>query len=1067
MSEDLVNCGKGEICSVDGTDRRKPCNDIRNAAIKGNIGDIHAGMYCPEGRTGYENCPAGYYCPTPSTKFLCPQGYFCPYKSSDYTIECFLCEEGAEDMGRNLVGLVCCLTIFVGLVLYSVFKLLHKLKHESEENRKSQKNKVLSSDQQKEVRAKEQKRLGRMTPILRLVEERIKSKWTEASDVKIHELDNIFEEDDDTKLKFNSDLLYRFLDADFSGDLSFTEINEVLELNKSQIQNFITTMNEAGGNFKKKKSVDKNTFIDHFLNTLEYSTNFGVSSDEAGTLYDELLAESGRYAGLSQSHFHESRKLGDFLDSNHIVMLLEGFRTKREEAGVLQNAKKYPIKRAEFVEWYPSVLEDIMNEHVERRDSFKEIPGIDLTFENLSLSIPLGGGDSFNVVDEVSGRLKEKTMTALMGGSGAGKTSMLNALCGRAYYGEVTGKIFLNGIEVDMDQHKSIMGFVPQDDIVYAELTVRENFMFSGRFQLPSSTPRTEIETLAENTMANLGLSRVADSLVGDVRTRGVSGGEKKRVNIGLELMAKPRILFLDEPTSGLDSSSADLVMKSLKALVTNQGVTICTVIHQPRKSIFDMIDSLVLLGVGGKMVYHGPCANAQKYFEREGWVLPMGDSAADWLIDISSGRLERGTIKNDTKANLGIQRKFEIEKLNRASLCNYWIEYFESLDPAEKVQYQPPDATEIVDRTGKPSFLRQFIIQLERCFLVAYRNRLTKVVDSGLIMFAAFIVSFGSTLSVATDNDPVVSFDTFYSINPTRTIKILPEFFKYSLNAFRALSEYGMKMGVILSVLIGLTATKILTSKRVEFFREAKSGYNINAYFLAVNVISTIEQGLQIMMAALVGLWLKNTTTSVWNYLVNYLMLSWHCVSWALFLPLLVPNQNVVLVVGLFMSLFGLLFSGVLSPVQYEELYNNRGTEIFSAFVSPARFFIEAMMVSEFKCLPQQSGFTSNASNAQDFPAELSSFALLNLGSNDNEITDVSCGGWWWFVLPSFLVGLTIRFVAFGTLHISDRGQQAKLSVMSEFTGKNKNISFMISCAAMMAIIAVLFIATCWVIVN
>ena len=73
---------------------------------------------------------------------------------------------------------------------------------------------------------------------------------------------------------------------------------------------------------------------------------------------------------------------------------------------------------------------------------------------------------------------------------------------------------------------------------------------------------------------------------------------------------------------------------------------------------------------------------------------------------------------------------------------------------------------------------------------MVAYRNRLTKVVDSGLIMFAAFIVSAGSTLSVATDNDPVVSFDTFYSINPTRTIEILPEFFKYSLNAFRAMSE-------------------------------------------------------------------------------------------------------------------------------------------------------------------------------------------------------------------------------------------------------------------------------------
>ena len=130
---------------------------------------------------------------------------------------------------------------------------------------------------------------------------------------------------------------------------------------------------------------------------------------------------------------------------------------------------------------------------------------------------------------------------------------------------------------------------------------------------------------------------------------------------------------------------------------------------------------------------------------------------------------------------------------------------------------------------------------------------------------------------------------------------------------------RYAMKMGVVLSVLIGLTATKILTSKRIEFFREAGSGYNINAYFLAVNIMSTIEQGLQVVIAACVGLWLKNTTTSIENYFLNYLMLSWHCVSWALLLPLIIPRQNVVLVTGLFMSLFGLLFSGVLSPVEYK----------------------------------------------------------------------------------------------------------------------------------------------------
>lgn len=147
----------------------------------------------------------------------------------------------------------------------------------------------------------------------------------------------------------------------------------------------------------------------------------------------------------------------------------------------------------------------------------------------------------------------------------AGKSSLLNALCGRAFYGETRGDIFINGQRSSLEEHSHCIGFVPQDDIVYAELTVRENFVFSGRFQLPKGTPMEDIHDLADATLANLGLSRVANSIVGDVHRRGVSGGEKKRVSIGtsipwqcssianahsllgLELMANPRAIFLGE----------------------------------------------------------------------------------------------------------------------------------------------------------------------------------------------------------------------------------------------------------------------------------------------------------------------------------------------------------------------------------------------------------------------------------------------------------------------------------------------------------------------------------------
>ena len=201
------------------------------------------------------------------------------------------------------------------------------------------------------------------------------------------------------------------------------------------------------------------------------------------------------------------------------------------------------IERYFFVQNYPQLLIDVMlnEDHEYVSNDQINFRGVDLCFKDLSLSIQLGK-KSVDVVKNVTGRIRGKTMTALMGGSGAGKTSLLNALCGRAHYGETTGNIYLNGHETDIQKHLDCIGFVPQDDIIYPELTVRENFIFSGRFRLPKGTSDDEIKELADETIANLGLARVANSLVGDVKRRGISGGEKKRVNIGIELMAMPSI---------------------------------------------------------------------------------------------------------------------------------------------------------------------------------------------------------------------------------------------------------------------------------------------------------------------------------------------------------------------------------------------------------------------------------------------------------------------------------------------------------------------------------------------
>jgi hypothetical protein len=116
----------------------------------------------------------------------------------------------------------------------------------------------------------------------------------------------------------------------------------------------------------------------------------------------------------------------------------------------------------------------------------------------------------------------------------------------------------------------------------------------------------------------------------------------------------------------------------------------------------------------------------------------------------------------------------------------------------------------------------------------------------------------------------------------------------------------------------VGLTAAKAITDKRLEFFRESASGYDINAYFTAINITSGIEHSLQILLAAGAAFWLRDSLAKWNSYCASFLMLSWLCVSWALLLPLLVPPENVVLVTGFFMAFFGLLFSGGLSPVTY-----------------------------------------------------------------------------------------------------------------------------------------------------
>jgi ABC-type multidrug transport system ATPase subunit len=210
------------------------------------------------------------------------------------------------------------------------------------------------------------------------------------------------------------------------------------------------------------------------------------------------------------------------------------------------------------------------------------------------------------IIKNLTGCFLPGKMTAIMGASGAGKTTLLKAIAGEGARGVLTGELQVNGHNVDTDTIRRESGFVFQDDLIMATMTVREAITFSARLRLPPAMPLAEKVTRVEQVIQLLHLDNCADTIIGSALTKGgISGGERKRVAIGMELITNPSILFLDEPTTGLDTYTAYSVVNTLHHLA-DSGRTIVATIHQPSSDIFHLFDNLIVLSQG-HIVYQGP----------------------------------------------------------------------------------------------------------------------------------------------------------------------------------------------------------------------------------------------------------------------------------------------------------------------------------------------------------------------------------------------------------------------------------------------------------------------------
>mmetsp|Transcript_8123 Transcript_8123/g.11706 ORF Transcript_8123/g.11706 Transcript_8123/m.11706 type:complete len:636 (+) Transcript_8123:143-2050(+) len=243
------------------------------------------------------------------------------------------------------------------------------------------------------------------------------------------------------------------------------------------------------------------------------------------------------------------------------------------------------------------------------------------------------------ILDGIWGEVPKQQITAIMGPSGSGKTSLLNVLSGRVKTAgnlKVEADVRLNNRIVDptdIETRKKI-AFVAQDDSLQVTATPREAIRFSAKLRLPSSTTDEMVNSLCEEMISELSLQDCADTIVGGALVKGISGGERKRTSVAVELVTQPSLVFLDEPSSGLDSFNAVQLCQVLKK-VANAGSSVLFTIHQPSSEIFNSFDHLILLNKG-RVMYQGSVADVPTFFGDCGYQLPPNFNPADWIMQVA-----------------------------------------------------------------------------------------------------------------------------------------------------------------------------------------------------------------------------------------------------------------------------------------------------------------------------------------------------------------------------------------------------------------------------------------------
>jgi ABC-type multidrug transport system ATPase subunit len=580
-------------------------------------------------------------------------------------------------------------------------------------------------------------------------------------------------------------------------------------------------------------------------------------------------------------------------------------------AQLLQEDKVYPFSQGSSIKgykispiYYWDVTMQFLKEEFGSSRVVYEVNNLEYRFRSGTVGIH---HMSFK---EESGR-----MVGIMGASGAGKSTLLGVLNGTC--DPYDGEVLINGISIHKEKEaiKGLIGFVSQDDLLIEELTVFENLYYNAKLCFDNLT---EEETIAkvDGVLKNLGLYEIRNIQVGSPLNKKISGGQRKRLNISLELIREPAIMFLDEPTSGLSSRDSENILDLLKELA-RKGKLLFIVIHQPSSEIFKMFDKLIILDTGGYLIYNGNPVDSIQYFKRK--IEQANYNESECYV---CGNVNPEQIFNivETKVFTESGHPTETRRISPADWSNLYKE-------EQKEDKRDPGGPIPEINFKTPNKFKQFIVFTKR-------DVLSKIADTQyllvtlleapiLVFFLAFLIRY---------------FDKSIK-NP-----------HYTLYDNSNLPTY-IFMSVIIAIFMGLTvsAEEIIKDRKI-LKREAFLNLSWNSYLMSKVFVQFAISAIQAFTFVLVG----NSIIEIKGMLVEYWLILFSCWAGANMLGLVISDSfKAVVTIYILIPILVIpqfILSGVM--IKFEKLNPNISSPvsipIYGEFIT-ARWGYEALAVKQF----------------------------------------------------------------------------------------------------------------------